>query len=293
MATDLLQFEKEVFSMEEFVYFGHNRYDVYTALAVEEILNKRNKLNGNSYFWTFQVTTPAAVVAKHEDIADIYTQTCIESGKHFSRREGNGSVIWMNEDILGYHIITKKKIHELDEREIHRKFGQKIALSLKNYGLKEIYVGDKFSISLLKDPSGVISGNSASLQGTSLIYNGVLVLKKLDAESIQKYLRLRKTDSVDEFALIKRLPNFYDALQKVVPPEELSLQILQSISNGKYRIADNDERGEVLNQAKILAEKKYRSNDWIFNQPHIRQKNLGFCLIALSEEWQEKYFYEV
>ncbi len=286
---NLLEMRNELYNMQ-FVYFGHDEYDIYTGLAVGEILKEKTKQIGNSYFRTFQLIKPAAVIAVHEDISDIRTEQCIHDGLDFTRYPTAGSAIWLDAGILAYSITGKSK-GNIGLTQVHKNYGGQIALALKDLGIKKIYLGEKFSITLSPSPEGVISGNSIELKNP-LFYHGVLVLRKLDVDAINKYIILRK-QPVDELNLIRQLPSFYSAVGKEISPSEISKRMVHRLSDGKYTPMSEEEHQEILEQAKILGEQKYRSREWVFKSTNRKNRNLGYCLIALTEEWKEKNFQEV
>lgn len=276
-----------------FIFLGHNSEDIFTNLAVEEAARAQVLETGKSFMRTAEIIKPAVVIAKTEDINDIDVEKCASDGIDFTRRITGGSVIWLDERILTYFVIVpRKSFAQINFDKIHQNFGKKIGLALKDIGARNVFIGEKFSISLGRGPEFVISGNSVSVQGGCVLYHGVLVIERLDIASIKRYIRLRRNGKVDEEALITKLPSLSGALKKRVSMEEVALRIVQRISEGAFSFAASDEI-KRLREAAILIEPRYRDQNWILNPENIREQNLGFCLVALSEEWKEDRFYPV
>lgn len=277
------------------IYLGHHQDDIYTILAREEAMHQIVADWGVPLLMTCEIKHPAVTIAEREDIKDIRVEECIKDGIDFTRRLGSGSVIWLDNRMLAYFLVIPKEKHFKNLEggfKFHRNTARKIALALKGLGISEIYVGEKFSISLQPSPNGVISGNAVSIKGGVLAYHGVLVLDKLNLEAIKKYIVLRKNERVDEEKLLAQLPSLNQATGKKYKAKEVAIVLVREVADGEYRSAAPDE----TKQLEVLAEsfmEKYKSHSWIFNPPLIIDKNAGFCLIALSEEWKERNFSQV
>jgi len=258
---------------------------------MEEAFNKKARETGKFYIRTSEIVRPAAVVARHEDISDINTHQCSVDGIDFTRRLSNGSVIWLDDRSLAYFLIAPWGTPtEINTEKIHQNFGRKIGLVLRDLGVQNVYIGGYgfTTICLGKGPQYVVAGNSAGLRGGRVSFQGILVLERLDLESIKRYIVLRKNEKVDEEGLIAQLPNFYDVVGEEISRKELALRIVHRLTDGNYRLATQEELKEVTEEAKLI-EPKYRSPDWIFDSGN-GERNKGFCLLIRSEEWKGKNF---
>jgi lipoate-protein ligase A len=269
------------------IYFGHDTLDIYTALSIGEILKKESEKNKIIFFRTFQISPPAVTIAANEDISDIFLENCEKDGIHYTRRFSPGSVIYLDENVLAYSVTFPSDY--IRSIKLHDHFGTLIAYGLKNLGIDEIYLGEKFSIALSPSPSGVISGNSWEKRNNYGIYHGVLILNGLNVDVLKKYIKLRKNESVDEEKLLRKLPSLRYALKKEIDPVEISENIARRILE-EYEIMEKRYKEEIIKKAKKISY-KFKDREWInYGKRQKKYKNLGYCLIALSEEWKERNF---
>ncbi len=279
----------------DFIYLGHHRKDIYSLLAMEEAMQGMAAKEGLACIMTAQVSRPAITIAERESAADIRTDRCAADGIDFTRRLGGGSVIWLDENMLIYFITgprpEARRRNLAEEFSFHRKLGERIAAALKDLGAPTVYTGEKFSVCLGKGPQYVVSGNAVILRKGYFSYHGVLVLRKLNVKAIKNYVVLRKTDRVDEEVLLSRLPSLSEAVGRDLEAKEAAAQLTRKLTEGRFRDAVSEERERIENDCRLL-KSRYESRSWIFDNQPIRDKNVGFCLIALAETWQEKNFYK-
>jgi lipoate-protein ligase A len=275
--------------MSEFVYFGHDRTDVYTALALDDALTEKAAETGKWFIRSYEFAKPSITLGVSEDVSDIIP---FEGLDHTRRRTG-GSAIWLDESSLAYAIVQPRKSFDPDVENAHHFFAHKIGLALKELGLPEVYIGRRYSISLSCDQYGIISGNSGYNTQNAFLYHGVIVVKQLNIDAISKYIKLRKTETVDEREMISRLPSLEKALGTEISKERLGRLIAHHVSSGNYRNATESERQDIFLRAQQIANETYRNKDWIIGKGVSTRSNLGFCLIALTDEWKEEKFYSM
>ena len=273
------------------IYLGHYEEDIFLSLAKEEAMIELVKKGVGSLFFTARVLKPSITIAENEDIRDINLEKCLRDGIHLARRMGPGSAIWLDKGVLSYFFISPKT-SVLEEFKLHEKLGYKIALALKSFGINPVYVGEKFSIALGPRANDVISGNAVILKRDYFLYHGILALEKWKVKRFKKYLVLRRNENIDEEKLIAELPAIYEKISRSITPKEISWQIAKYISEDMLLLASPYLKERWLNLAEPLVMKYKRSLE-SFSGIGITRSNMGFCLIALSETWQEKNFYQV
>jgi lipoate-protein ligase A len=279
----------------EFLYLGHHRDDIYTLLAKEELMYQWVERTRIPLLVTAEVSRPAITIAEREDIHDIRFQECSRDGIDFTRRLGGGSVIWLDGGMLVYFVVIPvppSSYTDFMKFQFHQALGRKIAIAIKELGAKSVYVGEKFSIALGKGPTHVVSGNTVILRKDYFSYRGVLVLNKLDVGSIKKYIVLRKNPEIDEEKILSTLPSISEVVGKDISPRAVAQLVMEALTDHRYRIATRREVRRINANVEPFR-KKYRDYSWIFEPERITKRNAGFCLIAFSESWDEKNFYEV
>lgn len=280
---------------KEFIYLGHFIDDIYSILAKEEVMYSLVKETGNPLFMTCQVSNPSITVAEREDIRDIRVELCEKDGIHFTRRLGGGSVIWLDDTMLIYFLVVPTKefsLSDLAKFKFHQEWGKKVGLALKAVGAKNVYIGERFSISLGKGPKRVISGNTVIIKKGFFSYHGVLLLAGLNISAVRKYIVLRKTEKLDEEEILSELPNLKEIVGRKINPEAMAPILTQHITDDNFRKATLEELKNIEARSLPIKE-KYKSHSWIFEPQSITKRNAGFCLIAFSDSWDEKNFYRV
>ena len=275
--------------MYEFVYFGHDKTDVFTALALDDVLTEKAVETGKWFIRSYEFAKPSITIGISEDLSDIN----FFEGIDYTRRRTGGSAIWLDDNILAYAIVQPRKSFYPDVESAHHFFAHKIGLALKEIGLPEVYIGGRYSISLSPDQYGIISGNSGYNTNNAFLYHGVIVVEQLNIDVISKYIKLRKTEKVDEREMISRLPSLEKVSGTKISKAHLGKLIAHHVSSGNYRNATEAERQEIFSRANEISNKIYKNRDWIIGKGINLRSHLGFCLIVLTDEWREEKFYSV
>ncbi len=266
------------------VYFGHDELDIFTSLGIDEVLKERAK--DSIFFRTYQINPAAVTIAEDEDISDINLEACMKENLNYTRRPSKGSAIYLDESVLCYTIIFPN--YFVPSLETHEYFGTRIASALKEISGNDIWLGEKFSIAISPSIYGVISGNSwenLSRKGYGF-YHGLITIKKHNVESIKRYIKLR----VGEEEILKSLPYLNLANYSL---ENVSVKLAEKILGRDYEVINNEEKLEIVQRGKDLG-KRFADEDWIKGRSlKIRSSGLGYCLIALSEEWKEENFKKI
>jgi lipoate-protein ligase A len=274
-------------------FYGHYQEDIFRFLASQEFfISRTSQFSNQVVIRTAEIAKPAITLARNESLTDIFYQNCLADGIDLTRRQSGGSVIFLDKNLLLYSLIFPSRFFPvLNLPVIHQEIGGKIALALKDLGVQKVYLGEKFSIALGKGPQFIISGNAVRKTKDYLLYEGILVLEPLNLEAIQRYIVLRKNEKVNEADLISQLPSLFQVCQRKINPQELGEKIADRISGEKWQVLKEEEFPDFKEKIKVL-EEKYKSSQWL-HLKEARQKDLGFCLIALLPEWQEKNFQEI
>lgn len=260
--------------MENFVYFGYDRFDAYLNMALDEVMMSVAAKDCKSFVRFYDFNRPALILAYVEHYSDVIAETA--DGYDITRRLSNGSVILCDDNTLAYSVAVPKNIHR-NPTEMHRVFGSRIGQSLKAYmNTDEVSIGEHFSVRVNNQ---TIAGHGQKF-GTAILYHGVLAVYPWDMKRIMA-IRLRE----GEYEFIQSLPSVAEYVEDV-KKEELVQRLLSGITNGNYEAIDPEKKAQITSDASQRAS-FYRHEDWIkfgpyHDREHLRQlllkkSGLGFC----------------
>jgi lipoate-protein ligase A len=265
--------------MENFIFFGYDKFNAYLNLAIDEILFENAHKNGNTYVRLYEFEKPALILAYVEHRSDIILDN---SDKYdITRRRSNGSVILCDENTLAYSITAPKEAYK-DLTNMHNTFGKRIGMSLKEYsGFDDIRVGEHFSVRI---GDKTVAGNGQRM-GKSIQYHGVLAFAPWDMEKVCEGIALRE----GEYEFVKSLPGLTD-IKSDANMQEFANNLLDSMTQGNFEIIGKKERDEIIEKANHRSN-FYRSPQWINCGPHFEipgsedklDKGLGFCFADFIE----------
>ena len=277
-----------------------NKYDAPTNLAYNEACLNQVR-SGYPIVRIFTFSQPGLILAKHESLWDVR-----DDHQHLAtRRHTGGSVIYVDQNTLGYTVIFRKKDLEKSIRDVYRKLTEPIAQALREEGLNAT-IGNLFSLRV----DGKVIGGHAQYRSTKGIqYDGIVHIEKPDVEKIEKAIRLRtlclsgsnKVVCIDgnvydidgthlgqenQFALktlrderreISEMPGLREFGLSQRDYIDMIKQFFERVFN--MQSVDDDLRN-FQSSAIELAEKKYRNMDWVSDG---KRKGLGHCFVDLVE----------
>ena len=131
----------------------------------------------------YPFSRPGAILSNNESIWDIREEVV---GKiDVTRRPTGGSVIYVDENTLGYSVFLKTE-SKIDITRLYREFTGRVVKALNSFGL-EVSVGNWY----VRLAGKVIAGHAQQNRGLASEFQGIIRMKKWDINALDKTLRLR------------------------------------------------------------------------------------------------------
>lgn len=131
----------------------------------------------------YPFSRPGAILSNSESIWDIRDEAI---GKiDVTRRPTGGSVIYVDENTLGYSVFLKTS-SKVDITRLYREFTGRVVKALNSFGLK-VSVGNWY----VRLDGKVIAGHAQQNRGLASEFQGIIRMKKWDVKALDDALRLR------------------------------------------------------------------------------------------------------
>ena len=160
-----------------------NKYDAPTNLAYNEACLSQVR-TGYPILRIFTFSQPGLILAKHESLWDVR-----DDHQHLAtRRNTGGSVIYVDQNTLGYTLVFQNSDLGKGIRDVYRKLTEPIAHSLQVRGLQAT-IGNLFS---LRIEGKVVGGHAQYVSAKGTQYDGIVHVEKPDVRKIEKAIKLRR-----------------------------------------------------------------------------------------------------
>lgn len=281
--------------------------DTYTPaenLAYNEaLLNEVERQSPLLRIFTF--SEPGLILARNEDIWDV------RKSYHpiTTRRNTGGSVMYVDENTLGYTLLFDQRDMTNDLGIIYKAMTQPLVSGLREQGIVA-ELGNLFSIRI----EGKVIGGHAQyrpLQIRGAQYDGIVNLKSPDVEKLDAMIRLRRLALHNNKKVLCIDGNVYDLKGKLLGKErEFELTTLRDerseiaqmrgledyeISRDEYvtilkrafgsvfgmNAIDYHLSENVCELAKKLQIQKYKNEEWVVHRGG--RKGQGYCFVDLIE----------
>ncbi|MGC8679763.1 MAG: lipoate--protein ligase family protein [Candidatus Micrarchaeia archaeon] len=282
----------------EVVDFGYDKLNAYLNMAIDEsLLNYvvEKTITNKLIVRTYDFSNPSIILGRNDDISNI--KRLDNQGIYdITRRETGGMPIYVGDETYAYSIIGNLSFlkNDIITIELHKLLGPAIMNMIKELipenKKADFKVGDKYSIKLNEKP---IVGNSSYISNKTFLYHGVITISNLNADEISKIINLSEND----YKSIKQLPYLSDKELTMLEPSiikdkiknSLSLNIynylknLNDIKNKEIRLnkIDNNFKDSIIKNAEIIANNKYKKEEWINNKKigTPLKTGRGYCLL--------------
>ena len=276
------------------------KYDAPTNLAYNEICLNQVRA-GYPILRIFTFSGPGLILAKHESLWDVRD----DHHQIATRRHTGGSVIYVDQNTLGYTALFQKGDLERGVKDVYRRLTEPIARALQQRGL-DANIGNLFS---LRVDGKVIGGHAQYSSAKGIQYDGIVHIEKPDIAKIEKAIKLRRLCSNGSGHVVCIDGDVYDMKGTHIGEEnqftlrtlrderaEISemqglrdfglsqtdyIGIVRKTFEAVFNMKSIDESlGDVDSSAAELAEKKYRNKEWVSEG---QRKGLGHCFVDLVE----------
>lgn len=238
------------------IYIPFDNTDPYVNLAFEEYI-LRNCRDGD-YFLLWQ-NRPSVILGRHQNLfEEVYVEEARKRNVDIVRRESGGGAVYHDTGNLNFTFITDADVRR---NQSMARYAGKMADALIALGIPaEVSGRNDIEVKGRK-----ISGNAQSITGKRLMHHGTLLFSA-DTEAAQAVLRPdpEKFRSRSVSSVRSRIGNIREFLPDAIRDWTV-------IDLKKYLIDYFQcERGELdidqLRQINILAETKYRSENWLYEE---------------------------
>lgn len=234
-------------------------FDAYMNMALDEVISKKVSNKEVSPTIRLYRWTPNAIsIGYFQGLKnEVDEEECERQGVDIVRRRtGGGAVYHDYEGELTYSIIAPE---ESFEKDIVKSYEQICNILIK--GLKKLGIEAKFNpINDIIVEDRKISGNAQRRSNGILLQHGT-ILFKVDVDKMFSLLKVSKEKMADK--LIKSIKKRVTCVESITEStiEDLENAIEESFKES-YETEIGNYSNEEIEEAKKLAEEKYKTKEW-------------------------------
>ncbi|MGC8478756.1 MAG: lipoate--protein ligase family protein [Candidatus Micrarchaeia archaeon] len=269
-----------------FAFFGYDYFDAPTNMAIDETLKKLSEQTGLAFIRFYSFSKPAIILSISDSIKCLKQGYGSSNDIEVTRRQSGGKPIYVDENVLAYSIsgpTSTSQTKDFGSMDfVHRYFGSRASLAIAKYsGSDNIETGEVYSIKAMGKPLAGHAQNPTI--GKSFFYHGVIAMRAWNFERINRLLRMRPGD-YDELKILPSVESISAETRGTFDLEhaksDLAKELLAQISEGNYQGMGDEEKKKVLDSARMLADSKYRNEEWIKNgNGGTLREDSAFCLL--------------
>ena len=224
-------------------------------LALEEYL-LRSIAPGEDIL-LFYINEPAIIIGRNQNTLEEINREYVEAnGIHVVRRLSGGGAVYHDLGNLNFSFITqnlRENVHNF------RKFTEPVVRALRDLGVPA-EVGGRNDI-LVEERK--ISGNAQYISSQRMVSHGTLLFDT-DLSQVGEALRVKpgKIESKGIKSVRSRVANICDYLSAPLTIEAFRAHLLRSLFGSQEEISQYHLTPEDWQQARRLADERYRSWDW-------------------------------
>lgn len=246
----------------EFVYFGHDVLDAYVNAALDEIMLDLTAATKKGYLRFHEYKRAALILAYVQHPSDIIIEN--SDGFDLTRRITQGGVMLGDANALYFSLTVPTSDYDLTTA--HRTFGGRAAEVLKEYVKKdEVHLGKHFSVRI---NGRTIIGSGQRATKDAVLYHGAIAVMPWNMQKIASTITMDNEEKI----FVENLPSL-QYYSPGVKKEDLAQRLLTQFTGGSYTPIEPDEKERILELAKELGAKKYRSPEWIEFGPYYDRKD--------------------
>ncbi len=267
-------------------FFGYDTFSAQKNLAVDEILEEIAERENILFVRFYNFSGPAAILGSSCD-PDSGLKPGAEKKIEVSRRITAGTTAYVDGSVLGYSIIGPTSLNfesgEVifnDRIAMHRYFGVAIAAALRSalhVDPDAVSVGKKFSVKINGIP--FVSNGQHFGKSHAFTCHGVIPILPWNVEAINEVLNV----DPDDYSRIPSMPSaiqFFDGGNEdgaEACKAAIIKAMLAAIPKDALGDAGSSLRGEVLERADALAERKYKGAWWVRRTDIRLDPDTRFC----------------
>ena len=262
------------------IYLGNSKNNVFENMAIDEALMEIAEKENKFFFRTYDFNKDSIILASSDSPNNIKV---IDKNIEVTRRISGGKPIYIDKNVFSYSFIGPlNKNSELQNGDdIHKFFGSMILNAIKEISTSEnnIELGKAYAIKVNNKP---IAGHGQHIGRThAFLYHGVMAIGPWDADKINRYLKLIRSDyeylkdlpSINKIAKIQKMDNEYYK-------NEITRRIVKTLNHhfkSVETISDIDKKNlEILKNIKV---EKYKSESWKNRTDIALKEDSRFCLV--------------
>lgn len=258
--------------------FGNGKYDAAMNMAIDEAMMRLSDQNGTFMLRTYEFIKPSVVLSFSDSTQNILSQSDID----VTRRISAGKPIYIDKNVLAYSITgPMHSPYGFSPTDLHKVLGSIISDSIERTVKCDIRLslGNAYSIRYLGLP---IVGNGQHIgKMHSFLYHGVIALGPWDHDNIRKVLRINDSDlqTMQQLPSISQIGNYKKDIQ--IYRSELCANIIDVATEyfKTYSVVCDQNKSKIIEDAKIIAEQKYKANEWIARTDIPLRVDSRFCLL--------------